>query len=129
MKEVFESMLGVFFIAALMLVSTSVISTSIDARNADATMQAYVTEIEHSNFSASVLKSVFDQSGSDGYQNVKMTFYEKDDVGVVSERNVTSKDQVGTTHRVYMVKLSMDYTYRMDFINKQADHTMTAFAR
>lgn len=129
MKEVFESMLGVFFIAALMLVSTSVISTSIDARNADATMQAYVTEIEHSNFSGNVLKAVFDQSGTDGYRNVKMTFYEKDDTGATSERNVTSKTQVGTTHRVYMVKLSMDYTYSMDFINKQADHTMTAYAR
>ena len=129
MKEVFESMLGVFFIAALMLVSTSVISTSIDARNADATMQAYIAEMEHSNFSSNVLKAVFDQSGADGYRNVKMTFYEKDDTGAVSKRNVTSKAQVGTTHRVYMVKLSMDYTYSMDFINKQADHTMTAFAR
>lgn len=129
MKEVFESMLGVFFIAAVMLVSTSVISTSLDARNADATMQAYVTEMEHSNFAGSVLEAVFDQSDTDGYRNVKMVLYEKDDAGAVSKRTVTNKSQVGLTHRVYMVKLSMEYNYSMDFINQSADHTMTAYAR
>ena len=66
MKEIFEAMLGVFFVAVMMIGSSSVISTSIDAQNADATMQAYVTEVEHSNFSDQVLEAIFEQADADG---------------------------------------------------------------
>lgn len=129
MKEVFESMLGVFFLIVVMLTSTTVISASIDARNADATMQAYITEVEHSNFSNSILSAVFDQAAADGYTNVSMVLYEKDDTGVISQRTVSDKSQVGLTQRVYMMKLTMTYSYALDFINEGATHTMTAFAR
>lgn len=129
MKEVFESMLGIFFLIVVSLTSTTIISASIDARNADATMQAYITEVEHSNFSNSMLCAIFDQAAADGYTNVSMVLYEKDDTGAVSQRNVTDKSQVGLTQRVYMMKLTMTYSYTMDFIDQGATHTMTAFAR
>lgn len=129
MKEVFESMLGIFFLIVVSLTSTTIISASIDARNADATMQAYITEVEHSNFSNSMLCAIFDQAAADGYTNVSMILYEKDDTGAVSQRNVTDKSQVGLTQRVYMMKLTMTYSYTMDFIDQGATHTMTAFAR
>ena len=58
-----------------------------------------------------------------------MVLYEKDDTGVISQRTVTDKSQVGLTQRVYMMKLSMTYSYALDFINEGATHTMTAFAR
>lgn len=129
MKEVFESMLGIFFLIVVSLTSTTIVSASIDARNADATMQAYITEVEHSNFSNSMLCAIFDQAAADGYTNVSMVLYEKDDTGTVSQRDVTTKSQVGLTQRVYMMKLTMTYSYTMDFIDQGATHTMTAFAR
>lgn len=135
MKEVFEAMLGVFFVAVMMIGSSSVISTSIDARNADATMQAYVTEVEHSNFADSVLEAVFEQAEADGYRNLSMELYERDADGNpmmhagLPYRVVDEPSEVGNTHRVYMVKLSMDYDYALDFLDKKTDHTLTAYAR
>lgn len=129
MKEIFEAVVGVFLLISAMLLSVSIISTSIDARNADATIQAYVTEIEHSNFAKSVLSAVFDQAAEDGFTDVSMVFYEKDDVGAVSHRTVASKADVGDCHRVYMVKMSMNYNYTMDFINRSKTHAIEAYAR
>lgn len=135
MKEVFEAMLGVFFVAVMMIGSSSVISTAIDAQNADATMQAYVTEVEHSNFAESVLESVFEQAVADGYRNVTMELYERDAEGMPilyggqPYRVVATPSEVGNTHRVYMAKLSMDYDYALDFLDQKTDHTMTAYAR
>ena len=135
MKEIFEAVLGVFFTAVMMIGCSSVISTSIDARYADATMQAYVTEVEHSNFSDSVLEAVFEQAEDDGYRNVRMELYERDDTGTPilhggqPYRVVDEPSEVGTTHRVYMAKLSMDYDYALDFLDKHSNHTLTAYAR
>lgn len=135
MKEIFEAMLGVFFVAVMMIGSSSVISTSIDAQNADATMQAYVTEVEHSNFSDQVLEAIFEQADADGYRNVKMELYERDADGDPilyygqPYRVVNSPSAVGDTHAVYMAKLSMDYEYALDFLDQKTNHTLTAYAR
>lgn len=129
MKEVFESLLGTFFIIIAIVASVACITTSIDARNADAAVQAYVTEIEHSNFSPSVVGSVFDQAAEDGYDNVSIVVFERNDDGTMSQRVVTASDAVGDTHRAYMMKLTMSYDFMLDFLDASSTHTVTSYAR
>ena len=129
MKEVFESLLGAFFIVLVTVASVACITTSIDARNADAAVQAYVTEIEHSNFSPGVVGSVFDQASEDGYDDVSITVFERNDDGTTSQRVVTAPSNVGDTHRAYMMKLTMSYDFMLDFLDASSTHTVTSYAR
>lgn len=130
MKEIFESLLGAIMVALITIVCTCCISTSIDARNVDASVQAYTVEIEHSNFSPTVMANVFSQADSDGYKDLSMKLYERDTDGNQTTRMVKSASAVGNTHRVYMVELTMNYDFTLDFLTSStSSHTVTAYAR
>ena len=74
MKEVMEAFLGLFFFMIIITGSMSVITAAIDAKNADASKTGYIAEIENSNFSSTVLESIFKQAESEGY-TVSMRVY------------------------------------------------------
>lgn len=134
MKEIYETGLGIFLIVMVMTVSIAIIATSIDARNAEASFQSYVTEIEHSNFSSNVIQGVFEQAKKDGFDSIEMVLYEEQDGSTaLYKRSVTSKDAVGETHRVRMVSITAKVTYSLDFLSQiksaSKQHTLRAYAR
>lgn len=133
MKEAFETMLGAFLFAVMMIVCVSGISTSIDGRNIDAVMQSYVAEIKHSNFAPTVVDAVLDEMDdalfADSDTSGVITLYGKNADGTPFEKVVTTGDAVGDTSRVYMAKLELKYKYGLDFLNKKTEHVLTAYAR
>lgn len=136
MKEAFEAMLGAFLFAVMMIVCVSATSTFVDARNIDATMQSYVAEVEHSNFSPTVIASVLDEMDHALYEDSDtsgvITLYGKAMDGTPIERSITSSDDtsaIGDTSGIYMAKIELTYTYGLDFLDRDATHTLTAYAR
>lgn len=136
MKEAFEAMLGTFLFAVMMIVCVSIASAFVDGRNIDATMQSYVAEVEHSNFSPTVIASVLDEMDHALYEDSEtsgvITLYGKTADGAPVEQVITSADDtsdIGDTSGVYMAKIELTYKYGLDFLNRDATHTLTAYAR
>lgn len=128
MKEVIESFLGVFFLMLLMVTGTSLIAASIDAKNADANISAYVAEMEESNFAKSVIEKVWDDAENRNYA-VRMTLYEEDSTGTMTSRDVLTKSAIGATTDVYMVKLEITFNYKFGLYDTITPHTLYRFAR
>lgn len=128
MKEIIESLLGVFFLTLIITTSMSCIAASIDYRNADATKTAYIAEIENSNFSSKVIQSVYEHAESDGY-TVAMKLYHRQGDGTELITTPTSADDVGNTNDVYMVRLQLDFDYSFQFFNIVTQHSLIGYAR
>lgn len=128
MKEVFESLIGMFFLIILCTASLSCIAASIDARNADANKSAYIAEIEESNFAGQVIESVFTSANNESY-DVSMKLYHKHSDGSNTTTTATSADEVGNTSDVYMVKMQLTFDYSFPFLNSVVSHTLIGYAR
>lgn len=128
MKEIFESILGVFFLTILMAGSLSCISASIDAKNADASKTAYIAEMENSNFSSDVVQKIFEQAELDGY-DVSMKLYHRQDSVGDSITIANSSADVGNTSDVYMARMELTFSYSFKFLNNVTQHRLLGYAR
>lgn len=128
MKEVFEAFLGIFFLMLMMVTGVSLISASIDAKNVDANISAYVAEMEESNFSKSIIETVWDDAETRGY-GVHMVLYYEDYTGTMNSREISSKNEIGTTTDVYMAQIVIDFNYSFALYNNITRHTLYRFAR
>lgn len=133
MKEVFESWLGVFFLALLMITGLSIISAGIDARNADAAKTSYIAEIENSNFSSEVIGAVIDDAKASGYDITVDLYHSALRSGTSYDRSVTKGIRtaagVGDTSNVYMAKVKLDFDYSFSILNVVTPHTIFGYAR
>lgn len=129
MKEIFESWLGILFLALLMIGGISIINAGIEARNADATKAGYIAEIEASNFSADVLGSALVDADTVGY-DLSFDLYRQaaDGTRSVSE-NATSAASIGDTADVYMVRMSLGFNYSFALFDVAAHHELVGYAR
>ena len=129
MKEVMEAFLGLFFFMIIITGSMSVITAAIDAKNADAAKTGYIAEIENSNFSSTVLESIFEQAESEGYV-VSMRVYHMQNSGLQSPpTDVNSSADIPNTSDVYMVRLQLTFDYKFHFLNSVTRHTLIGYAR
>jgi hypothetical protein len=130
-KEIFETWLGVFFLALLMVTGLSILSAGIDARNADAAKAGYIAEIENSNFAPSVIAGVLDDAKTGGY-DVALDLYhspERSASGDLVTRDVTTAGEIGDTSDVYMARLRVGFDYTFPMLDVAAPHTLIGYAR
>lgn len=129
MKEIFESWLGIFFLAILMVGGISIINAGIDARNADASKSGYIAEIENSNFSAEVMRSVFAEAESEGYELSIDLYHETLDGQRRVDKGITSGDAIPDTSDVYMARLHLGFNYSFVLFDVAAHHELIGYAR
>lgn len=141
MKEIIEAFVGLFFFMLLTTTSLSVITASIDAKNADEIKSGYVTEMENSNFSAPVIQRIFAEAETEGY-TIEMKLYHNQ-VGtsnLVTNVNAKNADgtyksssvlvsEIGDTSDVYMVRLQVSFDYSFPLLNQVTPHTIIGYAR
>lgn len=129
MKEIFESWLGIVLLALLMIGGISIINAGIEARNADATKAGYIAEIEASNFSSDVLQSVLTEAETAGY-DISFDLYRQaaDGTRTVTEA-ATGAATIGDTADVYMVRMSLGFSYSFALFDVAAHHELIGYAR
>jgi hypothetical protein len=130
-KEIFETWLGVFFLALLMVTGVSILSAGIDARNADAAKTGYIAEIENSNFAPSVINGVLDDAEQAGY-DITLDLYHSRTPGATGDlvtRDVTTADEIGDTSDVYMARVQLDFDYAFPLLKSVTPHTLIGYAR
>lgn len=129
MKEIFESILGMFLLMLLMVGGMTCISASVDARHADLAKTEYVTRIEDSNFSKDVLQSVFTSADEEGY-DIEMTIYKDNEDGTRTvSSDIVSADGIGDVNGTYMVRLELSFDYSFPFMNAVTRHTLLGYAK
>lgn len=128
MKEIFEATLGLFFLTLIMVGSLSCISASIDARNADATKTAYITELENSNYSKDTMVKVFEDAGKRSY-TVRFSLYMNNN-GSRSVKTVSNVSELPSdTMTVYMARVELDFVYSVKLLNIMEPQTIVGYAR
>lgn len=146
MKEIIEAFVGLFFFMLLTTTSLSVITTSIDAKNADEIKSGYVTEMENSNFSAPVIQKIFAEAESEGYVvDMKVYHNQVGTSNLVTEVNAQKWDVaankyvyrsaselatlIGNTSDVYMVRIQVTFDYSFPLLDVVTPHTIIGYAR
>jgi len=124
MKEIFEAILGIFLITLMLVGSLSCISASIDAKNADATKTAYISELENSNYSKEIMTKIFEDAAKRNYQ-VKLAIYDSHTVKLAS----SAAELPAETLNVYMVRVDLKFNYTVKLLNIVEPQTVTGYAR
>lgn len=111
MEAILKSFFGIFFILLLASVGVGLISSSIDARNADLYLANCVTQIQNSNFASSVISECKRNALEEGYVLT---------VNTASSANDTTKKYA---------RLDLKYNYSIPVIGLERKHTLTADIR
>lgn len=128
MKSLYEIMAGFYMMIILIVVSMTLFSTNIYAKNVDANKLLYVSELEESNFSPTVVEQILADGLDKGY-DMKIDLYRKMSDGSQIVDTVVPGDTVDLAYNVYQAKISISFDYAFSFIGSSSSHTLIAYAR
>lgn len=116
MKVAIEALLGCFIIVIMAVFSVSFLTASADIRNAQNFHASVITELEASDFSATVMDACIENANDNGYvkKNVDGTISPGLEIG--AETNGSRK-------------VTLTYSYSMPFLNEFLDHTIVGYAK
>lgn len=111
METVIKAFTGVFFSLLIVYLGVGIISSSVDARNADSFMADCVSKIENSNYAQEVIDACKEDAGEQQYELIVDT--------CVPE---------GSQKAVYGTA-TLKYEYTIPIIGMNAEHTINADLR
>jgi hypothetical protein len=111
MDSVIKGFLGLFLILVMALLGFSVLSASIDARNADSFVADCVEKMEASNLASGVVQACVEDAADSGY---RMT------VDVV---------QAPGTNRAAYGMVTLEYEYQIPLLGTSQTHSICADVR
>lgn len=111
MESIIKSFFGIFFILLLLTLGVALISSSIEARNADIYLADCVTRLQNSNLAMPVVGECQKEALEEGYRL---------DVDIVSSANDSSRKYA---------RLKLAYNYSIPVIGLDREHTLVADIR
>lgn len=128
MKEMLEAGLGVYIMLLMIVASLSCISSAIDAKNADATKTAYVTELENSNYSKTTMTHIFEDAIKKNY-TVTLALYQNDGTTRTIVECTDAASLPADTMNVYMARIELKFNYTVALFNIMEPQAILGYAR
>jgi hypothetical protein len=108
LKSALEFFVGLLLLSLTALIGVNLISASITTMNARDAHAAYVTEIENSNLSPTIIDECIENAENSGY------------------KLVVSENTIGANK---LATVSLTYNYKISLINVNTEHTIVGYAR
>lgn len=118
-----KAFVGTFFLLLMVFVSVSIISANMGADNAKAFKESVVTQIEDSDFNATVINSCITEALARGYE-LEITLYTDN-----GDKRTYKTASATNLSEVCMAEIRLAYQYKISLLSVNNRHEFRGFAR